>query len=59
MGAIYSARDVRAVHATLTVWCRELEPANSRFDYHAHLWLRSVHCTCEAVGKINFNDIYL
>jgi hypothetical protein len=59
MGVVYSAHDVRVVHTTLTVQCREPEPKNSRFGYHTHQQLRSIHCTCEAEGKINFNDIYL
>jgi len=40
MDIIYSARDVRAVHTTLTVQCKEPETANSRFSYHAHQQLR-------------------
>jgi hypothetical protein len=59
MGAVYSARDVWAVHTMLTVQCRESEPTKSRFGYHTHRRLHSVHCTCEVNGKINFNDIYL
>jgi hypothetical protein len=36
MSGIYSAHDVRSFYTTLTIRCGDLEPTNSRFDYHAH-----------------------
>ena len=36
---------------------QEPESANSRFNYHAHRQLCSIHFACEADGKIYFNHI--
>ena len=52
------ARDLRAVLTALTVWRRQPESANSWFGDHAHQLLYCIHYTYEAVGKINFNEIY-
>ena len=59
MDGIYLARDVWAVHMTLTVHFRKPEPANSWFGYYAYWLILSVRFECEADGKINFNHIYL
>jgi len=54
MDGIHLARDVCAFHATVTIQCRESEPACSRFHYHAHQRLHSIRFPCEADGKTFF-----
>jgi len=41
MEIIYSARDIRMFHATVTIWHGELEQTNSWFYYHAYQQIHS------------------
>ena len=58
MATLSWARDVWAVHTTLTVRCWQSKSVNSWLDDNAHWRLRSVCCICETDGKINLNEIY-
>jgi hypothetical protein len=36
IGGIYSAHDVQAFHAMVTICCKEPKSIDLRFHYHAH-----------------------
>jgi len=54
LGGIYSVHNVQAFHVIVTIWCGELELADSRFHYHIHRQIHFVCFTCKTDGKLLF-----
>jgi hypothetical protein len=59
VGRIYSACDARSFCVTITLRYKEPESVCSRFRYHAHQQLHSVHFTCETITSVFLFVVFL
>jgi hypothetical protein len=57
MGGMYSARDIRSFHSTITLQCREPKPACSQFRYHTQRRLHTFVSHAKQMVRFFFNYI--